>query len=266
MVLPVPPGSYSFIPLPFRRRTRLLPILRLLRRLGDALLPGCCALCGADAASPICNRCRSLATGSPATQGSAHLSRCRQCAVELTTPDPLCGRCLSQPPAFDASFAATRYAPPVDLLVHALKFRAQLPLANAFAQWLLETMAAQASVSGDLLIAVPLSAERLAERGFNQAQEIARPLARAMQLPLLSDACVRVRDTLPQSGLALADRRDNMRGAFAVMDCQAIAGKRLLVVDDVMTTGHTLDALAACLKRHGAASVTNLVFARTPPH
>jgi ComF family protein len=115
------------------------------------------------------------------------------------------------------------------------------------------------------MIAVPLSSERLAARGFNQALEIAKPLARALGLPLARHACVRVRDTAPQSGLAPADRRDNMRGAFAVIQRQAIAGKHLLVVDDVMTTGHTLDALAACLKRHGAARVTNLIFARTPP-
>jgi len=106
----------------------------------------------------------------------------------------------------------------------------------------------------------------LAARGFNQAQEIARPLARALRLPLATGSCVRVRDTAPQSGLAPADRRDNMRGAFAVTQRRAVDGKHVLLIDDVMTTGHTLGALAACLKRHGAASVTNLVFARTPPH
>ncbi len=225
------------------------------------LLPGCCALCGADAAAPVCYACRRLASGG-ATEGDAC---CHQCACPLTSPATRCGRCLTDPPAFDASFAATRYAPPVDLLVQALKFRAQLPLAHAFAHWLLDSIAGQPCAGGDLMLAVPLSAERLAERGFNQAQEIARPLARALQLPLCSDACVRVRDTPPQSGLALADRRDNMRGAFAVMHRPVIAGKHVLVVDDVMTTGQTLNALAACLKRHGAASVTNLVFARTPP-
>lgn len=176
-----------------------------------------------------------------------------------------CGRCLANPPAFDASFAATAYAPPADLLVQALKFRAQLPLATVFARLLLDAMADESGAAGELVMAVPLSSERLASRGFNQALEIARPLARALQLPLDIHSCVRVRDTAPQSALAPADRRDNMRDAFAVMHRQTIAGKHLLVVDDVMTTGHTLDAFAACLKRHGAARVTNLVFARTPP-
>ncbi len=278
----------------FRSRLRQLQaMLMTLAVLPSRLLPGCCALCGAAASSAVCAACRRLAASGTAdgagaefgaAGGISHASaHCRQCACAVTPPALLCGRCLTHPPAFDASFAATRYAPPVDLLVQALKFRAQLPLAQAFAQWLLESLPGTLpegsdrqvdaalpnqgalAVAGDLLIAVPLSAERLAERGFNQAQEIARPLARALRLPLISETCVRVRDTLPQSGLALADRRDNMRGAFAVIHRQAIAGKRVLVVDDVMTTGHTLDALAACLKRHGAASVTNLVFARTPP-
>ena len=110
---------------------------------------------------------------------------------------------------------------------------------------------------------MPLSRQRLAERGFNQAHEIAKPLARAWQLPLMADACVRVRDTEPQSSLSLDRRQDNMRGAFAVKRQDVIKGAHVLVVDDVMTTGHTLDTLAACLKRHGATRVTNIVFART---
>ncbi len=239
------------------------PALNSLRRLPAAvariaarLLPGCCALCGNTASSSLCAACRRYA--------AKPLQCCPVCACELAAPAPACGRCLADPPAFDASIAATCYAPPVDLLVQALKFRAQLPLAQAFAQMLLQAIQDHPSARGDLVMAVPLSAERLAERGFNQAQEMARPIAFALNLPLVSDACVRVRDTLPQSGLAPADRRDNMRGAFAVMRRHAIAGRRVLVVDDVMTTGHTTNALATYLKRHGATSVTNLIFARTP--
>lgn len=263
--------------------------------LADRLLPGCCALCGLDSSALICARCdrRYLAHGGArcacCALPLAHLSGAlppgtaagpdteTETHAETDTDDPsrrppdmpqavLCGRCLAAPPAFDASFAATLYLPPVDLLVQALKFRARLPLAKACAQQMLQTMAHEPRTQGELVLAVPLSAERLAQRGFNQAQEIARPIARALELPLPMGVCVRVRDTVPQSGLAPADRRDNMRGAFAVMRREAIDGKRVLVVDDVMTTGHTLNALARCLKRHGAAHVTNLVFARTPPH
>ncbi len=255
--------------MPFDR----LSLLRLLRRhlihpaallaaQAARLLPGCCALCGDAAPAALCVACRARYLA----RDGAH---CRRCALPLpaSAAAPSCGACIADPPAFDASIAATLYAPPADLLVQALKFGAQLPLAAAFAQQMLQAIAqAPPAAAAELVLAVPLSAERLAARGFNQAQEIARPLARALQLPLATHACVRVRDTAPQSGLAPADRRDNMRGAFALMQRQAVDGRHVLVVDDVMTTGHTLGALAACLKRNGAASVTNLVFARTPPH
>ncbi len=242
------------------RRAPGLPSLP--SRLAASLLPGCCVLCGDDAPAPLCAAC--------CERYLAHRGqRCRCCARPLPGPTagPACGACIAEPPAFDASIAATLYAPPADLLVQALKFGAQLPLATAFARLLLQAAASEPRIAAaEVMIAVPLSAERLAERGFNQAQEIARPLARALRLPLATAACVRVRDTAPQSGLAPADRRDNMRGAFAVMQREAVDGRQVLLVDDVMTTGHTLGALASCLKRNGAASVTNLVFARTPPY
>lgn len=230
---------------------------RWLRRIGNQLLPGSCALCGGRVDGVICAACH-----------THHLAdrraRCRCCGIGLVSAQPLCGRCLSQPPAFDGSCAATSYQAPVDLLVQQLKFGARLPLASAFAAQMLDRLRAEQRDGFDLVLPVPLSAERLAERGFNQALEIARPLARALRLPLRSDLCMRVRDTAPQATLALADRQGNMRGAFAVLDREAVRGRHLLVVDDVMTTGHTLDALAACLKRNGAARVTNCVFARTP--
>jgi ComF family protein len=182
----------------------------------------------------------------------------------MGTLQALCGRCLAEPPAFDASFAATSYTAPMDQLVQALKFGRQLPYATVFAQLILQVVSTEAIADAGLVLAVPLSVERLAVRGFNQAHEIARPLARAWQLPLATDVCLRVRDTEPQSALAPDRRRDNMHGAFTVARREAIAGKHVIVVDDVMTTGHTLDALAACLKRHGATRVTNIVFARTP--
>jgi ComF family protein len=114
------------------------------------------------------------------------------------------------------------------------------------------------------MMAVPLSTERIAQRGFNQAHEIAKPMARAWRLPLATELCLRLRDTEPQSSLPLAQRRGNMRGAFTLMRRDLIVGQHVVLVDDVMTTGETLEALAATLKRNGAARVTNLVFARTP--
>ncbi len=181
-----------------------------------------------------------------------------------------CAACAHEPPAFDRTLALADYAPPLDRLLQDLKFRAHLPLAAAFGDLLAHAAKRQlmcAPTSGThpiVLLPVPLSRERMAERGFNQALEIARPLARALHLKIATDLCARVRHTEAQASLPASERQVNMRGAFAVLQRQAVAGKAFGLVDDVMTTGHTLAALAACLKRHGAAHVTNLVIARTP--
>jgi ComF family protein len=111
-------------------------------------------------------------------------------------------------------------------------------------------------------VPVPLAFERHAERGFNQALEIARRLARALTVPLDADALLRVRHAAPQHLLALAERRRNVRGAFTVR--ADVRGRHMLVVDDVMTSGATLEEIASVLKKAGAARVTNLVVARTP--
>jgi ComF family protein len=150
-----------------------------------------------------------------------------------------------------------RYTHPVDHLVQDLKFRHRLANADFFAHCLLaESPALRAAV----IVPVPLSMTRLRERGFNQAIEIARPLARALRLPLDTGSLVRVRDTPPQSRLPWRVRRGNVRHAF---DCTAdFSGKAVIVIDDVMTTGATLDAVAQTLKDHGAKYVTNWVVAR----
>jgi len=169
----------------------------------------------------------------------------------------LCGRCLSHRPRFDATSALWRYAYPVDQLIHALKFSHRLPVANFIGAAML---AAGTPGPGDLLIPVPLSRQRLRQRGFNQALEVARPLARALGIPLSFDTCLRVVDTPPQSALPWKERQRNVRHAF---ECRAdLTGKHVVVVDDVMTTGATLDEFARVLKNHGAATVTNWVCAR----
>ena len=232
--------------------------LARLKSFAALLLPSMCALCGRPGAGTLCEHCAGSLT-------DAQTLRCTSCASRLPREQgtPLCGACLRAPPSFDETRVVADYAPPVDTLVKALKFRAQLPLACAFAQQLVAATPPQLRTA-DLILPVPLSRERLTSRGFNQALEIARPIARAWKLPLARDACVRTRDTQAQASLPLAERRVNMRGAFAVQDRAAIAGRHVLVVDDVMTTGHTLNELAACLKRHGAVRVSNLVLARTP--
>jgi ComF family protein len=215
----------------------------------DTLLPRACLLCGDYAPAALCDACNA---DLPRLSGPL----CPVCATPLAAPAPACGACLQSPPAFDATLAPLRYGFPVDRLIQSLKYSCRLASADFFAQ----SMLAGTPPEGVLLMPVPLSRQRLRERGFNQALEIARPLARALALPLDATALTRPRDTLPQSRLPWRARKGNVRHAF---ECHRdLSGLAVIVVDDVMTTGATLDAVARTLKDHGAARVTNWVAAR----
>lgn len=240
----------------------------LLRR----LLPNECALCGDASDDALCPGCLDQFFG-PSTLRP----RCRRCANPLTPGSgppflhglvgQLCGSCLADPPAFDRTLVAADYALPVDQLVLQLKFGHRLALAPLCARLLRDAVLCHPDATlPALLCPVPLGPHRLAERGYNQALEIAKPLARSMGLALHAQLVVRVHETAAQSSVAPERRQQNIAGAFAVPDAALVAGRHIGVVDDVMTSGRTLNELAATLKRHGAAQVSNFVFARTPPH
>ncbi len=224
----------------------------------ETILPGSCALCHDESHNALCVAC--------SLQFFANIpARCEICARRMPHPHTkMCGTCLRTPPAFDATIVACDYAAPADVLVQDLKFRARLPLAQTFGQMLANVMRKQLASPPEMIIPVPLAEARLAQRGFNQAGEIARSVSRHTDIPLQMRACVRVRDTQPQAGLPLTERQVNMRGAFTLRLNASVRDQHVLLVDDVMTTGHTLNELAACLKRQGARRVTNAVFARTP--
>ena len=183
-------------------------------------------------------------------------ARCRVCALPLESGS-VCGACLNKPPRYDGVCAPYAYVFPVDALIHAYKYGGDLPLAPVLAAELSGTDAPLL----DVLLPMPLSPVRLRSRGFNQAHELARIVGRRFGLPVLAHACRKVKDTPPQAGLAWKARARNVHGAF-VCDVD-LAGCRVGVVDDVMTTGATLDELARVLKRAGAAEVRGLVVART---
>jgi len=257
---------------------------RITEAIGRHLFPPACALCSATG-KPLCDAC--------SEELDAPLRRtCHQCAITLPlaglstdapctktgsqlTPSArpahlLCGVCLRDRPAFDRSLAAVVYTPPVDQLVLGLKYHAQLAWAPLFAARLgarIRAACAAGDQMPDALLPVPLSRERLAQRGFNQALEIARPLGRTLGLPVMA-AAIRIRDTPPQASLPFEARRKNIRGAFYLRplasDSVNVTGLRIGVVDDVMTTGSTLHELARILKQAGALEVINLVAARTP--
>lgn len=218
------------------------------------LLPQDCTVCGQGSGDRLV--CAACEAGLPHLAGPL----CPVCALPAAD-GTICGACQSAPPHFDASFAAFSYAFPVEHIVQGLKYRHRLPLAG----WLAEALARRIeSAKVDCLVPLPLSAQRMKERGFNQAQEIARPLARRLGLPLVSDACARVLDTAPQASLPWKARQANIRNAF---ECRIdLTGRTVAVVDDVMTTGATLNEFARTLKLHGAARVENWVVARTLPN
>lgn len=228
------------------------------------LLPSHCALCSMGCDGVVCAPCA-------AAYAHPRARCCLRCANPLSglaLPDgpALCGACQDYPPEFDATIAAVDYAAPLDQLVLQLKFGARLALAPWFAQNLVEAVLARRGLPlPDLLCPVPLGPARLVERGFNQALEIARPLSKALGIELHATLAARTTETQAQSGVAPSERASNIRGAFAVTDPDRVEGRHVGVVDDVMTSGHTLRELAATFKRFGAARVTNLVFARTPP-
>ena len=170
----------------------------------------------------------------------------------------LCGQCLKHPPPFNRTEAAFTYQFPLDRLVLALKYGHQLAIVSLLADALCVRVAEHALP--DLLVPMPLHPNRLRERGFNQAHEIARRMAQRLRLPVLQNAATRVIDTAPQASLPLKQRRKNLRGAFACDSC--VAGKRVAIVDDVMTSGSTLAALADALLKAGAVEVQCWVVAR----
>lgn len=238
-----------------RKRPLLFQFLKGLPR----ALPSSCALCGKEHDASLCSGCRSQFFASKQ-------QRCTCCGIPLpgAACDTLCGNCLKQRPAFDATIVATDYIPPVDQLVLSLKFGNRLEAAPLFAELL--HPATKGALLPHLLTAVPLGPQRLIERGFNQALEIAKPLSRRMRVKLDAHLVARHKETHAQAMLPPDERQKNIRNAFIVPAAAMgrVRGRHIGVVDDVMTTGETLNEVAATLKRFGAARVTNIVFARTP--
>ena len=235
---------------------------RMLQRWPQFLLPSLCALCGARCGGAVCAPCHAqFVTPTP---------RCPRCANPVGALDARreCAACLTLRPAFDATLAGAHYQAPLDQLVLQLKFGGALALAPWFAAVVRDSVLGEPGfVLPDVLCPVPLGPRRLVERGFNQALEVARPLARHLGIPLRPRLAIRAGDTRAQSGVAPDQRGTNIAGAFSVApDALAfVQGKHIGIVDDVMTSGHTLGELAAVFKRSGAARVSNFVFARTPP-
>ncbi len=226
----------------------------LLRRIA---YPATCILCGAPGQGQrdLCDGCLN--------DLPHNRHGCPSCALPLppsSPPGTLCGKCLKQPPKFDRCLAALRYEPPVNHLIGGLKFRDKLGYGRLLAQLLGDHLAQRVHPLPQLIIPVPLHPARLKQRGFDQALELARPLSRRFAIPIDATSCRRVRATAPQSELDRKDRRRNIRGAFQLA-AQLPAG-HVAIVDDVVTTGSTVNELAHTLRRAGVSQVEVWAIAR----
>ena len=218
-------------------------------------LPSRCAICQSWPQSPLCEACIG--------RFAQPLHRCPSCALPLTQPARRCGPCLKSPPPLDLCLTATAYAWPWVDLIARYKFQHQAGWAGPLATLMLSTPWAEDTLdAADWVLPIPLSAQRLSERGFNQSWLLARQLS-----PHKADAhlLLRTRDTPSQRTLPRAERLANLVGAFAVEPLRAaqLRGKKVVLIDDVMTSGASLHTAARVLREAGAAQVSALVLART---
>lgn len=237
-----------------------------------SILPTRCALCTQIGNQDLCATCRAL-------YFQQHRTRCQQCGIPLAIPIPAqrtmqlanssmrCGACLSDPPHFDRTIIACDYQAPYEHIPLALKFGHQLAMASFCADRLFQVWKSSTETDDlpDFFCPVPLGSQRLSERGFNQSIEIARPLAQLCRSQFALHFLFRQRETKAQSQLKLVDRQRNVKAAFALQPNARIQlqAQHIAVVDDVMTTGSTLNEIAYLLKKNGARKITNFVFART---
>ncbi len=222
----------------------------------NSVLPASCLLCHDRCAEGmLCAACRD---DLPLLGANA----CPRCA-EPGTGGLTCGHCQKQPPHFDRAWAPWRYEHPMDRLIQAFKYQGQLGLAPLFAEGLAQQLAPVAD-QWDAIVPLPLHGERMGERGFNQSLELGKHLGRLLNLPVLSQVCQRTRATTSQAELPIDKRHANVRGAFHCTT--SLDGRRLLLLDDVLTTGATLSECARTLKLHGARQVDVGVIARTCHH
>jgi ComF family protein len=225
-----------------------------------AWLPGLCVVCR--------DWCRRASLCEPCVQRFApQKARCAACARAMPLPVARCGDCTRQASAFTRCITGTDYEAPWDSLIAGFKFHDKTELAVPLCELLWRSVAHAADPSRPaLLLPVPLSRERLRERGYNQAWELTRRLARRVGATARADVLQRSRDTPHQIGMSRADRERNLRDAFWIEPAQRarLQGAHVALVDDVLTTGATAHAAALALSRAGAARVDVWVVARTP--
>ncbi len=216
--------------------------------LWDDPVPFFCQLCWKNIqplSGPLCPRC-----------GKPFPSR----VTLLHSPTHECGTCRTRAPAFSKVWSVFPYAPPLKEAITLFKYQGKHSLAGPLAERMLEALPTLPPL--DHFMAIPLHPHRLREREYNQALLLAYRLSRATHIPLLLNGVIRIRSTLPQTGLSKKARLTNVRRAFGVPKPNAVQGKRILLIDDVFTTGATLNECAKTLRRAGSGPVYGLTLTR----
>ncbi len=223
-------------------------------------LPSLCAVCRGWGEGAVCADCRA--------RYARRVPRCGRCALQVPEGVTACGSCLTDPPAFDAACAGVDYAHPWSTLIARFKFHGALELLQALTAPLQSAVQQTAQPLPELVLPVPLSTARLRERGYNQAWEAARHLARTLKLQSDVRLLLRIKDSPHQLALPPDERAANVRGVFAVEPLRRaeLQGRHIAIVDDVLTTGATCAELARVLRQAGAARVDVWALARTPRH
>jgi len=222
----------------------------------DCLYPPTCLLCGDPGGSQL-DLCASCAASLP-----YNTHACQRCGVPWNRGAPvapLCGQCQKQPPAYDSTQALLIYENPASYLIRALKFNAHYPCARLLGTLMAEQLSG-VSDKPEQIIPVPLHAQRYHRRGFNQAIEIACPIARILDIPLNLTCCSRTRNTPPQARLSAKERKNNLKNAFTVT--KAPTAEHVAILDDVVTTGSTVDELAKALRKTGVKRIDVWACAR----
>ncbi len=236
-----------------RQLTRMPRIDHCVKNVLNWLYSPQCAVCADPVAGPLalCPECEGdLPRRSP---------QCPRCGGRYPATG-VCGQCQSHPPAFDVTIAPLAYRPPVSDLIHEFKYRCRMQHARLLGELFFREVGPRITIRPDVIIPVPLHRSRLRRRGFNQSVELARPIARALGTYIDRRAAIRTRDTRPQVELPIKQRQSNIRDAFAVRG--PISYRHVAIVDDVMTSGHTVSQLARCLKCAGVKHIQVWALAR----
>ena len=225
----------------------------------EFFLPRLCLFCdaavGENAAVAVCPECQ----GQIEWVASPLCTCCGKMFAEPDGNDRVCGDCQTDPPPFARARAATLYDGPVTQAITRFKFNRQMAFLPVMQHWLRRPICLELVSAADLLVPVPLHPKRIKRRGFNQALLLAQAFP---GVPMAREAVVRTRHTAPQVGLNPKERRDNVKGAFAVPDPGLVKGKNVLLVDDLFTTGSTVKECARVLRKAGARQVEVLTVAR----